>query len=279
MNVLPILKQSRQAALPGIVFLMLIFASAGCSTTHSSAGKTLDTEHLKLTYTDKAQMGAEIGKMTLQHPLPVTEQQMIHHMTSLKYENFSLLGEKGTVFTRDDINNCKRLLVKALNHVNPQNIIAFEVESEDGTTEGEVFASGGNLHWRFSKIRGIKYSLTRNQMARYGTAWRLVPGKDQKYYVTEQFLGAKQWDNWIVAQVDLAAPSNLKRYRSKPKGQPPAAAPAPPAAAPAPQSTAPRKDPAELEEKLKFLKHLHENQLIDRQEYEQKRKDLLDQYL
>lgn len=261
--------------------LAMLIASAGCTSTHSSSGKTLDAENLTLTYTDKAQAGAEIGKLTLQHPLTVTEQQMIHHMTSLKYENFSLLGERGSVFTKDDINNARRLLAKALNHANPQNIIGFELQSEDGNTEGELFASGGNLHWRFTKIKGIKYSLTRNQMARYGTAWRLVPGKNQKYFITDQFMGAKQWDNWIMAPIDLPAPSNLKRGKKQPKAEPPAAEPVPPVSkAPStPPGTPARKDPAELEEKLKFLKHLFDSQLIDREEYEQKRKDLLDQYL
>ena len=46
-----------------------------------------------------------------------------------------------------------------------------------------------------------------------------------------------------------------------------------------PKAAAPQKNKADLEEKLKFLKHLYENQLIDQQEYEKKRKDLLDQYL
>ncbi len=123
-------------------------------------------------------------------------------------------------------------------------------------------------------------------MARYGTAWRLVPGKGQKYFVTDQFLGSKQWDNWIVSPIDLAAPSNLKRGKLKPQGARPAPMPAPsispsppPAPRAAPQKAPTTRNPAELEEKLKFLKHLYENQLIDKQEYEQKRKDLLDQYL
>ena len=255
--------------------ILLLFAWTGCTSTHPSAGKTLSTENLKLTYKDKAQVGAEVEKLDMQHPLPLSERQMMFHMVALKYENYSLLGEKGSVFTRDDIKNAKRLLTKALNHVNPQNIIGFKVESENGTTEGELFASKGNLHWRFSKINGIKYSLTRNQMARYGTAWTLVAGKKQKFYVTDQFLGAKRWDNWIVAPINLPAPSNLKMA-------PPKKPVAPSAHRKGRSSTAPatsKKDPAELEKKLKFLKYLHENELIDQPEYEKKRKDLLDQYL
>jgi hypothetical protein len=137
------------------------------------------------------------------------------------------------------------------------------------------------LHWRFSEIQGVKYSLTRNQLARYGNAWRLVPKKGQKYHSTDKLLGAKQWTNWIEAKINLSAPSNLRTGSKKKKRvssgtiQSKPAAPQPSQ----PESIAPGKSTTELEEKLKFLKHLHEKQLIDKREYEQKRKDLLDQYL
>ena len=264
-----------------IAAIMTVLVLAGCSSTHKSAGKTLTTEDLKLTYTDKAQAGGEIKELILQHPLTITERQMVFHMVALTYENYSLLGEAGPVFTKDDIKKTKRLLTKALNKAHSQNIIGFELESEDGTTQGELFASKGNLHWRFFEIQGVKYSLTRNQMTRYGTAWRLVAKKGQKFHVTDKLLGAKQWANWIEAKINLPAPANLKIARPKKKrSNSGTAQSAPPSSQSSPpKATAPEKSTADLEEKLKFLKYLHENQLIDKREYEQKRKDLLDQYL
>ena len=189
---------------------------------------------------------------------------MVFHMVALTYENLSLLGEAGPVFTKDDIKKTKRLLTKALNKAHPKNIIGFKVESEDGTTQGELFASKGNLHWRFFEIQGVKYSLTHNPMAQRGTAWRMVPKKGQKFHVTDQLLGSKKWTNWIEAKINLPAPANLKIAPAQPNPL---------------KATVPEKTPADLEEKLKFLKHLYENQLIDKREFEQKRKDLLDQYL
>ena len=265
--------------IPFIVAIITALALAGCSSsTQKSAGKKLDAEGFTLTYTDKAQAGAEIRELKLQHPLSITERQMVFHMVALTYENYSLLGKPGPIFTKDDINKAKRLLTKALTKAHSQNIIGFEVDSEDGTTKGELFASEGNLHWRFFQIRGIKYSLTRNQVARYGTAWKIVPKKGQKFHVTDKLLGAKQWTNWIEAKINLPAPGNLRvKSKNKQRSNPGTAQSRPPASRP--KSTAPQKSTTDLEEKLKFLKHLHENQLIDKREYEQKRKDLLDQYL
>ena len=264
--------------IPFIVAIITALALAGCSSAQKSAGKKLTAEDFTLTYTDKAQAGAEIRELKLQHPLSITERQMVFHMVALTYENYSLLGKPGPIFTKDDINKAKRLLTKALTNAHSQNIIGFEVDSEDGTTKGELFASEGNLHWRFFQIRGIKYSLTRNQVARYGTAWKIIPKKGQKFHVTDKLLGAKQWTNWIEAKIDLPAPGNLRvKSKNKQRSNPGTAQSRPTSSRP--KSTAPQKSTTDLEEKLKFLKHLHENQLIDKREYEQKRKDLLDQYL
>ena len=264
-----------------VATILTVLVLTGCSSTHKSAGKKLTMKDITLTYTDKAQAGAEINELALQHPLPVTERQMVFHMVALTYENYSLLGKASPIFTKDDINKTKRLLTKALANAHSQNIIGFEIDSEEGTTKGELFASEGNLHWRFFEIQGVKYSLTRNQMARYGTAWRIVPKKGQKFHVTDKLLGAKQWTNWVEAKIDLPAPSNLKTVpKNKKRLNSGATQSRPVTSLPnRPKPAVPQKSTTELEEKLKFLKHLHENQLIDQREYEKKRKDLLDQYL
>ena len=262
-----------------IAFFTAILISlilAGCTSTQKSAGKKLTTQDFTLTYIDKAQASGEIGDLTLKHPLSISERQMVFHMVALRYENYSLFNKPGPVFTREDIQKTKRLLTKALNKAHAQNIIKCEVKSESGTTKGQLFVSGEKLHWQFFKIQGVDYSLTRNQMARYGTAWQLVPGNGQGFHTTSKLLGTKKWTNWIEAKINLPAPKNLKAAGSgKQRAKSGATASKPPPL----QPSAPKKNPADLEEKLKFLKHLHENQLIDKREYEQKRKDLLDQYL
>jgi hypothetical protein len=275
------LKITRHLNLSFVAVILTVLILAGCSSTHKSAGKKLTAKGFTLTYTDKAQAGEEIRELLLQHPLPITERQMVYHMVALTYENYSLLGKAGPVFTKDDINKIKRLLTKSLNKAHSQNIVGFEVESEEGTTKGELFASQGNLHWRFSEIQGVKYSLTRNQLARYGTAWRLVPKKGQKFHQSEKLLGASERTNWVEAKINLSAPSNLRTGSKKKKRMSSGTTRSRPSTSKPsrPKSSTPRKSTADLEEKLKFLKHLHENNLIDKREYEQKRKDLLDQYL
>ena len=271
----------RRLKVPFAVAILIALALTGCSSTQKSAGKTLTTEGFTLTYIDKAQAGSEINELVLQHPLSISERQMVFHMVALSYENNSLLGKTGPVFTKEDIQKTKHLLTKALNKAHSQNILRFEVESEGGITEVELFASGGKLHWRFFEIQGVKHSLTRNQMTRYGTAWRMVLKKGQKFHATKTLLGAKQSTNWIEAKIDLPAPENLKTARPKSNDLNPGTAQSVPPASQSnlPQTVTPEKGGTDLEEKLQLLKRLHEKQLINQQDYEKRQKDLLDQYL
>jgi hypothetical protein len=244
------------------------------------AGRKLIAEDFSLTYIDQEQADGDIDQLTLQHPLSITERQVEHHMVSFNYENYSKPNIASPVFTKEDIKKTKRLLTKALIKAHPQNIIGFEVTSETGTTQGQLFASRGVLHWRFFKIQGVWYSKSRNEEKQYGT-WRMVPGNGQRFHKSNMPRGTRKWDNWIEAKINLPTLTNMKSSRPNTKRPNTGVAQtAPSPSQPNPSTTiAPEKSIIDLEEKLKFLRYLHQNQLIDKREYEQKRKDLLNQYL
>ncbi len=267
----------------GIFVCLICFISfnfVGCGGKRTGE-KTLEVKDFKLGYTHKADGGPEVSEIELQHPFKISEKQLLRQMARLYYENYALLGEEGRIFTKKDMLRMKRLLTKALNSARKENIITFDVNSEEGNTVGILFASNGNLNWRFQEIRGVKYSLTRNRIARYGTAWRLVPKKGQKYHTTSKLLGAKQETNWIISKLG----PTKKRYRvikKRPASQVQDGSTSSPTSPTLKDSGTPSTSPTidpKLEEKLRFLKQLYQDQLIDEEEYQKKRKDLLDQYL
>ena len=109
----------------------------------------------------------------------------------------------------------------------------------------------------------------------------MVPQSGQEYHAVHKLLGTQAQENWIIAKL---VSSKIKRsprqkntgqkrlHSSKNKTKGPSS--------PVNEGNSPAKspDPA-LEEKLQFLKDLHEKDLIDEKEYDQKRKELLDTYL
>ena len=270
-------KTTRLLNISLIVVIMMVLVPVDCIAAQMSASKILSTGHFTLKWIDKTQAGERIEKLTLQHPLPISERQLVFHMAALSYESHSRNSKARPVFTREDIKKAKRLLTKALNKAHSQNIIGFEVESRMGIIKGHLFASGGNLHWRFFEIQGEEFSVTRNESTRYGTAWQMVLKKKQKFHETDELMGTLKLLNWIEAKIDLPAPKNLKTTWFKKDGPSPGTAPSAPSPS-QPSSvklTASKKNTADLEEILKALKNLHDNKFIGKQEYELKREILI----
>lgn len=248
----------------------------GCGSVKE---KKLEKEGLTLIYRPKSQVGSEVEKMRLNHPINISEEEFENHLYSLQYEELSLLGKKKYVLSIETLEENTRLLTKAVNRMTPENILIFDMETPRGSTRGEVFAIEDKINFRFDAIKGIEFS--GNSFAGVaGSAWRLVPMKGQRFQVVKKLLGSSSKENWIVAEMKLPNISrrlvkrkkteNIKAQNPKPISQS-----APP---PQPAKNQPSVD-KNLEKKLKFLKGLRKKNLIDDGEYEKKRKELLNSYL
>jgi hypothetical protein len=257
-------------------------SSGMISVCASAPEKSFETNGFTLSYKnktsaqDKFSIGSSTSKIQLSHPLKISESDVRSHLESLKFEELSLFGKEKYVFLPEDIDRIAHLLTKALKHVPSHKTIHYELETSGGTIEGDIFASKELIHWRFSSIMGMGFSL-RSYTGWGNTNWRMVPQSGQKYHATTNLIGNRVQENWIIAQlVPTKTNKRLKQKNfrlSKNKATNPSRVPAI-----AENSPAKTYDPA-LEEKLQFLKELHEKNLIDEKEYDQKRKELLDAYL
>jgi hypothetical protein len=262
--------------------LILTLSSCIISSCASTPEKSFKTKGFTLSYKDKTSvkdnfsLGSPIRKIQLSHPINILELDVRSHLESLMFEELSLFGKKKYVFLPEDIDRIARLLTKALQHVAQHKIIHYELKTSEGTTEGDIFASKKLIHWRFSSIKGMGFSL--RSYTGWGNAnWRMVPQSGQRYHSTTNLIGSHAQENWIISKLVHAKTNKRPRQKnsrlSKNKTKDQSRAPAIEANFPAKIS-----DPA-LEEKLQFLKDLHDKNLIDKKEYAQKRKELLDAYL
>jgi hypothetical protein len=265
-----------------VLILILALCSGMISGCASTPEKSLKTNGFTLSYKDKASardkfsLGSPTSKIQLSHPLKMSEPDVRSHLESLMFEELSLFGKKKYVFLPEDIDRIARLLTKALKHVPSHKIVHYELETSGGTTEGNIFASKELIHWQFSSIKGMGFSL--RSYTGWGNAnWRMVPQSGQRYHATTNIMGSRAQENWIIAKLVPSKTNkrpkqkNLRHSKNKTKS---------PSRAPVIEADSPAKisDPA-LEEKLQLLKDLHEKNLIDEKEYDQKRKELLDAYL
>lgn len=239
-------------------FLVLGFLTSACQSTPE---RKLEKEGFTLIYRNQSSAGSEIAEMRLDHPVKISEEELTNHLLSLRYEESSLLGKKRYVFSTRDMHEFSALLTKALNRASAKHIVHFSVESSKGIVEGDVFASGNKLHWRFHAVQGMEFSNSSFPGYR-GSPWRLLLRKGQKYQVTAKLLGDQTQENWIIA--DLTLPEKDRRLTQE----------TPTARNPAPAAGAPER--ATLEKKLKALKQFREKGLIDERDYQRKKKELLD---
>jgi hypothetical protein len=252
---------------------------SGCA---SAPEKSFKTNGFTLSYKDKTSaqekflLGSPTSKIQFSHPLKISESDVRSHLESLTFEELSLFGKEKNVFLPEDIDRIARLLTKALKHVPSHKIIYYELETSGGTTKGDVFASKELIHWRFSSIKGMGFSL-RSYTGWGNTNWRMVPQSGQKYHTTTNLMGSRSQENWVIAK--LAPTKTNKRPRQK-NSQLAKNNTEDTSRAATIEANSPTKfsDPA-LEEKLQFLKDLHDKNLIDEKEYDQKRKEILDAYL
>lgn len=277
MKFIPTIMKSYKSIL--VFFLISTLLSgwnAGCSSTRE---KKLRTKDFTLMYKNKTAAGYEVAKTKIRG-VQLSEEIVHQQMRSLVFEELNLFGKKKPVFTREEVDHIARLITKALNRSTPNKIVYYELESKRGTTAGIVFASGKVLNWQFSSIQGGNFS-SRSFTGWGGTKWRLVPGSGQYYHVVEKALGSVAQENWIKATLpkNSARQSNHTQMDREPapsrsKRKPSRAEPAPKRKQAPSLATNP-----DLEKKLQFLKDLYEKNLVDKEEYNRKRKELLDTYL
>ncbi len=255
-----------------LILLLIPGFIQGCATIKE---KKLEKEGLTLIYRHKTQAGPALNKLALNHPIKISQEEFTNHLYSLQYEELSLLGKKRYVISLADLKDTTQILTKAVNRMAPENVLVFELETSRGTTTGEIFRTGNRLNFRFESIKGIEFS-SASFGGGGGASWRMVPVSGQRYRVTKKLLGTSTQENWIVAKMTLPQTSRrlLKMQGSRVSKAPSSSAPT---------SSAPQKpltgNSQDLEKKLKFLKDLREKDLIDDQEYEMKRKELLDSFL
>jgi hypothetical protein len=255
------------------IFLIPVFFQ-GCGTTKE---KKLEKEGLTLIYRPQNQAGPAIHKLRLNHPIKISEEIFRNHLYSLQYEELSLLGKKKYTISLTDLKDTTKILTKAVNHMPPENILVFDLETSRGSTIGEIFRTENTLNFRFQSIKGVKFSTTTFGRGGIGSNWRMVPVVGQRYGVSKKLLGTSTQENWIVAKMILPKISRRLSKGQEPKASKTQKDSAPPT--PSAPVTPSAGEDQELEKKLQFLKNLRDKDLIDDEEYEIKRKELLDSFL
>ena len=241
-----------------IVFLFFFnFTNFGVAKSEGS-----QKDSIKVSFRSQLQGNSDFKKFKLNHPIKISHREIINHLASLRYKGTFLGNKEERIFPLPEVKKIAPVLVKAFAKVNPGKIIHVELKGKGGVTSGDIFSFKKYLNWCFDSIRGETF-LQRNNVREWNIfAWKLVPKKGQLYFKSGS--DKRIHKNWIISNLKLPVavekneddrvPLDILGTKSSNNNINP-----------------------KLEEKLKFLKYLHNEKLVSEEEYKAQKKKLLDE--
>ena len=236
---------------PIVYLLFLILTLSGGVEIVNAQVKNIK---VRLSYKSKLDGNFNVKKFKLNHPLKISQKEIINHLVSLKYKGTSMGSKEKRVFSPTEIKKLAPILVKAFAGVPSRKIIHVDLKSKTGTTVVDIFSFKNYLNWRFDSIQGETYFQKNNARVWSIFSWELIRQKGQRYFKSGADQGRRLNKNWVVAKLHLPV---LDKKDEKKKGPSDLSK----------KSNSSNKLNLELEKKLKHLKRLYEEGLIEEEEY------------
>lgn len=258
--------------IPGIVlFLGFCLSIGACKTLDKD--RTFNKPGMTVSFLRLYELNEDLEDFQIDHPVEITTDQVSNHLLSFFYQDISRPDQKPVpVFTTADVKKLASGLKAALNRVEDGDYIYFGFQADNGVTEGELFSSVGKVHWRFLRINGVDYS--NHFLGTSDPTWRLVRRTSgQSIYKEKTGLIKVTKENWII--VDIKMPKFTRKERVSTRK--PASIPTAPSKRQREQLKKSATQPGQIKEKLKSLKELYDNGLIDERDYQKKKDEILNQ--
>ncbi len=241
-------------------FLIVSLGLGACQTLDED--KTYSKDGLTVNFLHTSRIEHEIEDYQLEHPISLSARLASNHLLSLLYKMENSSGKIQPVFSAGEARELGPLFQKALGKLSSDTYLHFKYQSSRGTTEGEVFGTVDKIHWRFQRINGSLYS---SDILNRETSWTMARMAGQVFHKVDTAFLKMTRKNWIVANFKMAHPrrrpemgaSDGSSFSSREKGD---------------------ATPASAKEKLKKLKGLLDEGLIDKQEYETRREEILNRH-
>ncbi len=277
----PIKQWKRSPAMVGrlLVFLLLTLTLASCVKPSTEPSKKrvfkLGKQMVWLERPDASDPFFRNRKF--KHPYRLNPEEMERQINSFQYKGLALLSKKKKVFPqRNRTKKMAALVLIGLDKARPDEIVKFKfIFKKNKETTGDLFITGGKMHWRFDMIQGKEYS--RHGARNWVDSWKLILGKNQKYHGAAGLFGSSAVKNWMVMPIrktelstETAPPSlkELEKKRRRGKGR-----------ASDPEESLGeergRGKEKKLEKALARLKRLRKKELITEEEYKKQKAELL----
>lgn len=289
--------------------LCLMLFSSACARYHLVEEKVFEDKKLRVDLVNEVGPQGITVKKNYLHPQVVAEADFKNHLRTLRFRDPVFLWKEKDqeIFSAEEVETLAPLLAQALAKAQPDQMIGFSIQTfkrdlvfgTDKLTSGFLFFDEKGAQWVFGNVNfaigqdGDPYLANPTYQPPRGI--KLVPGENQTLYHPEHPLWyqPKVFDNWLIVQAPFSTAASTGVASPipapKPAEQPlpvvsetkikpvekPAAKVAPAAPAPAKVPATPEPDTGTASERLRKLKMLRDENLITREDYELKKKEIL----
>jgi len=205
----------RHPSIAKIFSLLLIFSIGGCALfkeerNYSKGGLTVTFRSLNAL--------DDVQNIKFRYPTILSEANTRNHLLSLWYQDIVSPREPRPVFSRRVASKLAPLFKTVLSKVKPGKYLHFTYQASRGLTEGQVFATAKNIHWRIFRINGVVYSNDPLRIRK--PTWQLVRMHGQSYQKLRTGGFEKTIKNRIIANINLPFPKNKYPSQSTKKSFP-----------------------------------------------------------
>ncbi len=241
-----------------VLYILVIFIGI-----ESVSAKTNNIK-VSISYKPKVHGQLNVKKFKLNHPIKISKKEIVNHLVSLRYKGSSMGNKEMGVFFPDEIKKLVPILVKAFAGVDSRKVVHIELKGKTGTTVGDAFSFKNYLSWRFESIHGETFFQKNNARGWSIFAWKLMPQTGQLYYKSSE--NKRIHKNWLVTKLRL--PVSKEKYEATSELSDILEG-----------GDSNKKINQELERKLRHLKHLYGQGLIEEEEYKVQQKKLFEKLL
>ena len=202
----------RHPLIAKIFSLSLIFFIGGCALFKEE--RTFSKSGLTVTFRSLNALD-DVQNIKFRYPIILSEANIRNHLLSLWYQDIVSPRKPRPVFSPGVASKLAPLFKNVLRKVKPRKYLHFMYQASRGLTEGQVFATAKNIHWRFFKINGVVYSNDPLRIRK--PTWQLVRVHGQSYQKLRTGGFEKTIKNRIIANINLPTPKNKYPSRSTAK--------------------------------------------------------------
>ena len=205
----------RHSLITNFFFFSLIFFIGGCVALKEE--RNFSKSGLTVTFRSLNALD-DVQNIRFQYPIILSEENIRNHLLSLWYQDIVSPRGSRPVFSPRVASQLAPLFKTVLKKVKPGKYLHFTYQASRGLTEGQVFATAKNIHWRFFKINGVVYS--NDPLRIQEPTWKLVRMHGQSYQRLRTGGFEKTIKNRIIANINLPFPKHKYPSRTKTKSFP-----------------------------------------------------------